>query len=53
MSVPTEYCNSATPEPYKSAPMPADLSLEDYEALEKEQGAVEERYEEAVARHDE
>ncbi len=53
MSVPIEYHNSATPEPYESAPTPANLSLEDYEALEKEWGAMEERYKEAVTRHDE
>ncbi len=53
MSMPIEYCDSATPEPYELAPTPADLLLEDYEALQKEWGTAEERYEEAVTRHDE
>ncbi len=35
------------------SPDPPDLSLEAYEALEKEWGTVEERYEEAVTRHNE
>ncbi len=53
MSAPTEYCDSTAPEPYKSALLPLDLSLEAYKVLEKEQGAAEERYQEAVTRHDE
>ncbi len=53
MSALTEYHDSTTSELYESAPTPTDLSLEDYEALEKEWGAMEERYKEAVTRHDE
>ena len=53
MSAPVEYRDSVTPEPYESAPTPVDISLEDLEALEQERSAAEERYEEAVARHEE
>ncbi len=53
MSAPTKYHNFATPEPYESAPMPPNLSLEAYKVLEKEQGTTEERYEEVVTQHDE
>ncbi len=52
MSAPVEYRDSATPEPYESAPTPPDLSFEDYKALTEEWTAAEEQYEEAVTRHD-
>ncbi|KAK0449356.1 hypothetical protein EV421DRAFT_1732628 [Armillaria borealis] len=39
---------STTPEPYKPAPTPADLSIEDYEVLTAEQDTMEARYEEAA-----
>ncbi len=48
MSAPIEYRNSVTSEPYESAPMPPELSFEDYKALTEERTAAEERYEEAV-----
>ncbi len=52
MSTPIKYCDSATPEPYESAPTPPDLSFKDYKVLTEEQTAAEERYKEAVTRHD-
>ncbi|PBL01874.1 hypothetical protein ARMGADRAFT_1023266 [Armillaria gallica] len=47
------YHDSTTSEPYKLALTPPDLSLEAYKVLEKERGTAEERYEEAVTRHNE
>ena len=52
MSAPVEYRDSATPEPYESAPTPPDLSFEDYKVLTEERTAAEEQYEEAITRHD-
>ncbi|KAK0429525.1 hypothetical protein EV421DRAFT_1914619 [Armillaria borealis] len=48
MSASIEYRQFATPEPYKSAPTPANLTAEDYKALTDEWAATEERYNEAV-----
>ncbi|PBK65752.1 hypothetical protein ARMSODRAFT_1022181, partial [Armillaria solidipes] len=53
MSASIEYRQSATPEPYESAPTPADLTAEDYKALTVERVAAEERYDEAVSKHEE
>ncbi len=53
MSTPIEYHNSATPEPYASAPMPPLLTFKEYEALALERSATEEKYDEAVNKHDE
>ncbi|PBK60781.1 hypothetical protein ARMSODRAFT_982022 [Armillaria solidipes] len=53
MSASIEYRQSATPEPYESAPTPADLTAEDYKALTVERVAAEERYDEAVSKHKE
>ncbi len=52
MSAPIEYRDSVTPEPYESAPTPPALSFKDYKALTEERTATEERYEEAIGRHD-
>ncbi len=52
MSAPIEYRDSITPEPYESAPMPPELSFEDYKALTEERTATEECYKEAVGQHD-
>ncbi len=52
MSAPVKYRDSTTPEPYESALTPPDLSFEDYKALIEERTAAEERYEEAITRHD-
>ncbi len=51
MSAPIKYGDSVTPKPYESAPTPPELSFEDYKALTEEWTATEERYEEAVGRH--
>ncbi len=53
MSVPIEYCDSVTPEPYALAPMPPLLTFEEYEALVIEWSTVEEKYGEATNRHEE
>ncbi len=53
MLPPIEHCDSATPEPYKLALTPVDLSVEDYEVLIEERTAMEERYKEAISSHDE
>ncbi len=51
MSAPIEYRHSVTPEPYESAPMPPELSFEDYKVLTEERTAAEECYKEAVGQH--
>ncbi len=53
MSVPIEYCDSMTPEPYVLAPMPPSLTFEEYEALTIEWSTTEEKYDEAINRHKE
>ncbi len=53
MSVPIEYRDFMTTEPYVSAPMSSLLTFKEYEALAVEQSAVEEKYDEAVNRHEE
>ncbi len=53
MSAPIEYCDSMIPEPYMSASMPPSLTFEEYKALAVEQSTKEEKYDEAVNRHEE
>ncbi len=53
MSVPIEHRDFATPEPYALAPTPPSLTFKEYEALALERSATEEKYDEAVNRHDE
>ncbi|PBK77838.1 hypothetical protein ARMSODRAFT_968131 [Armillaria solidipes] len=48
-----KYHESATPEPYKSAPTSTNLTAEDYKASTDEQAAMEERYDKAVSKHEE
>ncbi|SJL06761.1 uncharacterized protein ARMOST_10103 [Armillaria ostoyae] len=52
MSSSNEYCLSTTPEPYESAPTPPDLTAEEYKALTAERAAEEEKYDEAVGKHE-
>ncbi|SJL07240.1 uncharacterized protein ARMOST_10583 [Armillaria ostoyae] len=52
MSSSNEYRLSTTPEPYESAPMPPNLTAEEYKALTAERAAEEERYDEAVGKHE-
>ncbi|PBK62703.1 hypothetical protein ARMSODRAFT_980541 [Armillaria solidipes] len=52
MSSSNEYRLSVTPEPYESAPTPPDLTAEEYKALTAERAAEEERYDEAVGKHE-
>ncbi len=53
MSVPIEYCDSITPEPYVSAPTPPSLTFEEYKALVIEQSTAVEKYDEAINKHEE
>ncbi|PBK72218.1 hypothetical protein ARMSODRAFT_1016197 [Armillaria solidipes] len=53
MSSSNKYCLSMTPEPYESALMPRDLTAEEYRILTVKWAAMEERYDEAVDRHEE
>ncbi len=53
MSMPIEYCDSVTPEPYVSALTPPSLTLEEYKALAIEQSTMEEKYDEAINKHEE
>ncbi|KAK0437056.1 hypothetical protein EV421DRAFT_1978720 [Armillaria borealis] len=48
----TEYCLSATPEPYESAPMLESLTSEQYKIFTEERTAMEEKYEEAIGAHE-
>ncbi|KAK0456927.1 hypothetical protein EV421DRAFT_1923189 [Armillaria borealis] len=52
MSSSNEYRLSATPEPYESAPTPPDLTAEEYKALTAEWATEEERYDDAVSKHE-
>ncbi|SJL06598.1 uncharacterized protein ARMOST_09940 [Armillaria ostoyae] len=53
MSNSVEYCQSATPKPYESAPMPEGLTSEQYKVFTEEHAAAEEKYEEAIGAYDE
>ncbi|PBK71029.1 hypothetical protein ARMSODRAFT_1017798 [Armillaria solidipes] len=53
MSASIEYCQSTTLEPYESAPTPTNLTAEDYKALTAKRAAAEEKYDEAVSKHEE
>ncbi len=53
MSVPIEYRDSITPKPYVSAPTPPLLTFEEYKALVIERSTAEEKYDEAVNKHEE
>ncbi len=53
MSAPVEYHDSMTPEPYALALTPPLLTFEEYEAWELERSAAEEKYDEAVNKHNE
>ncbi|KAK0430791.1 hypothetical protein EV421DRAFT_1743709 [Armillaria borealis] len=52
MSSSNEYCLFTTPEPYKLAPTPKDLTAEEYRALTVEWAAAEGRYDEVVIKHE-
>ncbi|KAK0446611.1 hypothetical protein EV421DRAFT_1901459 [Armillaria borealis] len=52
MSSSNEYRLSTTPKPYESAPTPKDLMAEEYRVLTVEQATMEERYDEAVIKHE-
>ncbi|KAK0429987.1 hypothetical protein EV421DRAFT_1939470 [Armillaria borealis] len=52
MSSSNKYRLSTTPKPYELAPMPPDLTAEEYKALTAEQAAEEERYDDAVSKHE-
>ncbi len=53
MPAPLEYCDSVTPEPYVLAPTPPSLTFEEYKVLAIEQSTAEEKYDEAVNKHEE
>ncbi|KAK0430296.1 hypothetical protein EV421DRAFT_1913101 [Armillaria borealis] len=53
MSGPNKYHQSATPEPYESAPTSIGLTSDEYKALTNKRITMEERYNEAVSRHEE
>ncbi len=53
MSASVEYHDSMTPEPYALALTPPSLMFEEYKALELEQSAAEEKYDEVVNKHNE
>ncbi|KAK0429542.1 hypothetical protein EV421DRAFT_1745420, partial [Armillaria borealis] len=52
MSNSIEYCQSATPQPYESTPMPVGLTSDEYKNLTEERLAMEEKYEEAIGAHE-
>ncbi len=52
MSNNIEYHQSATPEPYDSAPTPEGLTSEEYQFFTEEHAATEERHAEAVGTHE-
>ncbi|SJL04359.1 uncharacterized protein ARMOST_07725 [Armillaria ostoyae] len=53
MSSSIEYRHSVTPEPYEPAPMPPELTFEEYEVLVSEQASTEENYLAAMGTHEE